>query len=83
MVLLPFVIPVEPEIVALPISGRLDNLYWTSSGNATYIAGAVGCQIARAAPGGFGTICLGTRGWELISGLEGGVFQSTGGGALS
>ena len=56
----------------------MDNVYWTSSLNVIYIAGAVDCQIAGASPGGFGTILSRTRGGELISGLEGGVFQSPG-----
>jgi len=34
----------------------MDSLYWTSSGNATYIAGAVVCQIAGASPGGLLTV---------------------------
>ena len=36
----------------------MDNVYWTSSLNVIYIAGAVDCQIAGASPGGFGTILL-------------------------
>jgi len=34
----------------------MDNVYWTSSLNVIYIAGAVDCQIAGASPGGLGSI---------------------------
>jgi len=34
----------------------MDNVYWTSSLNVIYIAGAVDCQIAGASPGGLLTV---------------------------
>jgi len=60
----------------------MDSLYWTSSGNATYIAGAVVCQIAGASPGGLLTV-LSQNAWLGADFWSGGVFQSPGQGCAS
>jgi len=60
----------------------MNNLYWTSSLNVTYIAGAVVCQIAGASPGGFGTI-LSRNAWLGADFWLEGVFQSPGQGCAS